>query len=249
MLLEIGSWAILFTVASFTLPYVIPYYRNKLKQIKSTPVAVFDSSCIRDVQQAHIDTIDRSIGQIVNTAGQLLVTGWACLNLAGLHAYLSLDALMLGFYIYDTYHILTKPYAKSNQPFVIHHGLTILLIVYLYILDFPYNTLMNIIYILLEFSAAAINISNLLIHTYPSSRIGISCSFINLSIYIITRIVIYPIILVYTTHYAYVITTTTYMFYLCFPPLIILYLLFGTCIYWCSGMIAKHRALKQKLIL
>jgi len=249
MLLEIASWAILFAVGSLTLPYTIPYFRNKLQQIKSVPVAVFDAACIQDAHQAHINAIDRTIWQIMSVIGQLLITGWASLNLLGLNAYHSLDALVIGYYLYDIVHLLTKPYAKTHTLYLVHHVVAIFIVGFLYLVDIPYVVPLNILYVLLEFSAAAGNITNLLIHTYPSSQFVISSSFINVSIYGITRIVVYPIVVSYLAYYVYGTTTSTYSFCICLVPLGLLTGLYFACIYWYIGMVAKHRALKRKLIL
>jgi len=249
MFLEIASWASLFISTSLVLPYTVPYFRTKLQQIKSVPVAVFDATCIQDAHQAHINAIDRSVGQIMAVIGQLLITGWASLNLLGLDAYHSLNALFIGYYLYDTVHLLTKPYAKTYTLYVVHHALAIIIVGSLYLVDIPYVVPLNIMYILLEFSAATVNITNLLIHTYPSSTVVITSSFINVSIYGITRVIVYPIVLSYLAYYVYTTTTSTYSFCICLVPLGLLTVLYFACIYWCMGMVAKHRALKQKLIL
>jgi len=249
MILEIASWATLFTAASLVLPYGIPYFRNKLQQIKTMPIDVFDAGCIQEAHQTKINAIDRSIGQIVAAVGQLIITGWACLNLLGLNAFQSLDAFVIGYYIYDTIHLLTKPYAKTLKPFIVHHMLTIFLVGYLHVLDIPYYIILNMLYIVLELSGASINITNTLIHIYPSAHFVIPCSFINVSIYCITRIMLYPVVGAYLLYYTYITTTSTYSYYLCGPPIVLLILLYGACIYWSIGMVAKHRALKQKLIL
>jgi hypothetical protein len=249
MLLEIASWTILFAAASLTLPYGIPYFRNKLQEIKSLPTAVFDSTCIQDAHQIRINAIDRSVGQIVGASAQLLITGWACLNLLGLNAYHSLDACVIGFYLYDIFHLLTKPYAKTLHIFRIHHVLSICMICYGYLLDIPYFIASNTLYVVLEFSAVSINITNLLSHCYPSSNFVIPCSFINISIYCVTRIIVYPIFCAYLQYYVYVTTTTTYSYCLCLPALGLLTGLYFACLYWFIGMVTKHRALQQKLIL
>jgi hypothetical protein len=249
MILEITGWAALFTLVSWTLPLVVPYFRNKLQLIKSVPTVVFDSTCIQDVHQTRIDAIDRSVGQLMAATGQLLLTGWACLNLLGLHAYESLDEFVIGYYIYDIFHLLTKPYAKTQRIFLVHHGLTIFLVVYLYVLDIPYYVPMNILYMMLEVSGAVSNITNLLTHTYPSSHFVIPCSFVNVSVYGTTRIILYPLVVVYLVHYTYVATTTTYSYCLCLPPLGMLFVLYGAYIYWYIGMVTKHRALKEKRLL
>jgi hypothetical protein len=249
MILEIASWTTLFTAISLTLPYVIPYFRNKLQQIKTMPIDVFDAGCIREAHQTQINAIDRSIGQITAAIGQLMITGWASLNLLGLNAFQSLDAFVIGYYIYDTIHLLTKPYAKTLKIFIIHHMLAIFLVGYLHVLDIPYYIILNMFYIVLEFSGTSINITNTLIHIYPSASFVIPCSFINLCIYGITRILLYPIGVIYIAHYTYVTTTSAYSFYLCLPAIGITAILLLACMYWFTGMIAKHRALKQKLIL
>lgn len=249
MILEIASCTVLFTAASLVLPYIIPYFRNRLQQINSMPIAVFDAECIQDAHRAQINAIDRSIGQIVAAVGQLIITGWACLNLLGLNAFQSLDAFVIGYYIYDTIHLLTKPYAKTLKLFIVHHTLTICLVVYLHVVDIPYYIILNMLYIVLEFSGATNNIANVLIHTYPSAQFVIPCSFINVSIYCITRIVLYSTLCAYILYYTYVTTTSTYSYYLCIPPMLLLTILYIACIYWFIGMVAKHRTLKQKLIL
>jgi hypothetical protein len=189
------------------------------------------------------------VGQIMAVIGQLIITGWASLNLLGLNAYHSLDALFIGYYIYDTVHLLTKSYAKTHTLYLVHHVLSIVIVGFLYLVDIPYVVPLNIMYILLEFSAAIGNVSNLLIHTYPSSTFIITSSFINVSVYGISRIIVYPIILLYLGHYAYITTTSTYSFCIGLVPLGLLTVLYFACIYWCMGMVAKHRALQQKLIL
>ena len=251
MLLEIASCTILFTSASLTLPYVIPYFRNKLQQIKAVPNAVFDTACIHDIHQSHVDAIDRSIGQLLASIGQIIITGWAILNILGLHAYYSLDAFFIGYYIYDTIQLLTKPYGKTLRLFHVHHVLTVSLATYIHMLDMSlyYYMYLNIIYGLLEISGAAINITNLLIHIYPSSKYIIPCSFMNLSIYFITRIVVFPILILYAAQDMYRTANNMYTFSLYLPIIGLGTMLFIACTYWFIGMVAKHKALKQKLIL
>ena len=245
MLFEIFAWTTCIFGTSLVLPYVVPYLRNKIKQLQSIPTTVFDNLCINDVHQAEYNAIDRTVGQIMSATCQVLITVAAAVDLiTPIH---SLTPFVISYYLYDILHLCIKPYGKTKRHYLIHHAGTIILVTYGHLIQSPYKICINIFYILLESSAATTNIVTSLTHAYPASQYTIPLSFINVVIYGTTRILLYPIHLGY---YIYLVrnSTDSHQLYYIFPAcsLIILY---GVCVNWFAAIVAKHRQMKLKQIL
>jgi len=244
MLYEIPVWTLILLGSSYALPYCIPSIRSAYKQIDAAIKSntVFTSECISDIQQNQLDALDRTIGQLMSSLSQTVITIWAALNLLLSGSIDPLHNFALSYYLYDMIHLYLKPYGKTQQIFFLHHSACIFLIIYVRYTELQYANLMHIAYISMELSACSINITNILRHAYPVSKIHILLSGINLAIYGFLRLVVYGISLLYFT----VITEITYVYYI---PITLQYLLFFVSLYWFLLMAKKHKRIEQKVIL
>ena len=251
MFQEIVGWTTLLSAIFFSLPYCIPAFRNRLNQPQQS---VFGVQVITDYRQKEIDAVDRTVSQLVCTAFQAVIVFWGFMNVfgfvksVGIESYESLDYAIIGFYAADMIYMWAKPFGKTQQMFFVHHALTILVISYIQFIQFQYSTTLTYIYILLEFSSASINVVNVYRYCYPLSKSIVPLSFYNLIIYFVTRVVLFPINVGWTV-YAVVASGQSAEKSLYYFPLGFGILLYCVCVYWFFGMVAKHRALKQKMLL
>jgi hypothetical protein len=224
-------WTASILGASWLMPQ-IPVFKNRYKQI-------------HDADQKQLDILDRTIGQLVNSVIQTLIVGWALYNLVIEDATDSLNACVVGFYLYDILHLYRAHYGKTQTMYIIHHALTIILIVYIQYIATGYNTFANVNYILLEFSSTSINVVNILKFFNPGSNSAI-LSGINVCIYFLTRVFFYPLNLLLLTYCIY--ESDIPAKYLYIPPVTILGILFGVCIWWFIALLKKHLETHRKLL-
>ena len=249
MIHEILLWTSSILGFSFLVPYMIPSFRSTLKQIYENKRTnnVFGGDCISDIQQNQIDAIDRTVGQLVSSLCQSVIVLWALSNLFFNGSIDSLHNLVISYYIYDSIHLFIKPYGKTQKVFYIHHGLCITLILYNAFVPIGYTTIINIIYILMELSALSINLSNVQRYVYPASRLTLQVSLANIIIYSTTRMVLYPITMIYMINDIFESDRTDkYIFIVPVSFFIVMSLAFC---WWSVGIIDKHRRLGRKMIL
>ena len=144
MISEIAIGVILLTGVSHVLPYTIPSIRSKLQSMI--------------VSQEEYNMIDKTIGQLISSACQILIIMGAIVDLITPITYLT--PFVIGYFIYDIIHLYTKPYGKTQSIFLLHHGLTIVMVGYVYLIESPYRSFNNICYIVLETSSLSLNITN-----------------------------------------------------------------------------------------
>jgi len=231
------------------IPRIIPTFKERYNQIYSAikTNVVFTSECINDIHQGQLDLLDKTIGQIVNSICQSIIVAWAFCNLFLFNETESLNAFVIGFYIYDIIHLLTKHYGKTQRMYLVHHGLSIVCIVYVQYIATGYNPYININYILMEVSSTAINITNIIKFFNPASKYTITVSGINVNTYFITRVVFYPISLLFMTYDIY--HSDIAAKYLYIPPVALLSLLFSVCVWWFTALIKKHEETRKKWLL
>ena len=124
MFLESFLWSVSITLASYGFPYLIPSISNRLKEIHTNTELIG----LEELRIKVRDSIDRTLGQLVAATCQSLMTGWSLYNLVLGSSVQYLDQLIIGFYIYDIVHILTKPYGKTQRIYLLHHIATIFFI-------------------------------------------------------------------------------------------------------------------------
>jgi len=249
MIQEILLWTSSILGLSFLIPYCIPPFRSTLKQIYENKRTnnVFGGDCINDIQQSQIDAIDRTVGQMVASFCQSIIVLWALTNLLFDGALNPLHYFVMSYYIYDIIYLLIKPYGKTQTVFLIHHVLCICVILYTIYIPLGYTSTIHLVYILMELSALSINVSNIQRYLYPASRLTIHVSLTNLLIFFVTRIVVFPSVLLYTLYDMYSVEREDKYIYL-FPGSLFTGLLF-LCIWWFIGMMEKHKRLERKMIL
>jgi len=231
------------------LPYCIPPIRTAQKQLREIikTNTVFTSNCITDIQQAQIDMIDRTIGQITGASCQLMIVVWAFLNLLSIGNIDSLHNFVVSYYLYDMIHLYSKHYGRSQSIFFLHHTLCICMIAYLRYIESEYVVFSQLLYILMESSGFALNIMNLCKQFYPASKYIITCSSVNVITYGLTRVIVYPLVLGYYEYQLYISVSDTKYIYI-FPN-VLLSLLYCVSVWWFIAMVQKHRGMQQKTIL
>jgi hypothetical protein len=173
---------------------------------------------------------------------QTVITVWAAFNLFFAETTDSLDPFVISYYIYDIGHLLMNPYAKKEHMFIIHHVGTIAIILYAEIGQFQYDYIYNVIYVLLEGSGIMLNIAGIAKSLYPYtyySRLMINT---NLATYGLTRIVLYPLHLLY---FLYIFSNENLsLFDICLraPPTLALIALYIVSFRWYMVMIKRVKA-------
>jgi len=236
MIGEILAWTTLFYGTSLILPCVVPTFYSKYKYINTLPRPVFEnySQIVDDLRQHEYNGIDRTVGQLVATAAQILIVAGALLDLFTPVPYIA--SLVIGFYLHDMIHLYTKPYGQTLQIYLVHHAFTIALVSYCYLIQSPYTKEANILYILLETSSISINMVNLVKYFYSASELLDSLSFTNIIVYGTTRILLYPLTIAWIIYNGY--NSDHILIHL--PPLTVLILLYGVCVQWFVAMIKKY---------
>jgi hypothetical protein len=220
MISEIAIWVVLLTGASHVIPYTIPSIRSKLQSMI--------------VSQQEQDMIDKTIGQLISAASQILIILGAIVDLITPIPYLT--PFVIGYFVSDMIHLYTKPYGKTQTIFFLHHGLTIVMVGYVYLIESPYKSFNDICYILLETSSLSLNITNSIKYFYPNHS---HMKFINISIYGICRMLLYPInighgiYMLYNSNDAYIIKLHIF-------PVSLLIILYAVCVNWFIVMVRKH---------
>jgi len=223
MIFEITLWATVLTEVSHVLPYTIPSIRSKLQSMI--------------VSQQEQDMIDKTIGQLISSACQILIILGAIVDLFTPITYLT--PFVIGYFVYDMIHLYTKPYGKTQSIFFLHHGLTIVMVGYVYLIESPYKSFNDICYILLETSSLSLNITNSIKYFYPNHPNMKCINLINISIYGLSRILLYPInighgiYILYNSNNAYIIQLHIF-------PVFLLIILYAVCVNWFIAMVTKH---------
>jgi hypothetical protein len=249
MFAEIALWTLSILGVSYALPYCVPPIRiaqQQLREIIKTNT-VFTSNCITDIQQAQIDMIDRTIGQIMGASCQFIIIIWAFLNLLYSGSIEPLHDFIISYYIYDLIHLYTTPYGRRQSIAFLHHTLIICMITYIRYTQIDTIIFTQLLYILMELSSCSLNIMNLCKQFYPASKHIITYSFVNVMIYGLTRVIIYPLVLSYYEYQLYISEKDTKYLYL-FPNALLI-LLYCISLWWFIAMVQKHRSSRQKTIL
>lgn len=226
MLFEVIFWAAACSSISYGIPTFIPYYRNKLLKIYEEPQTTI---------QEKIDSFDRTNSYIVAATFQLFAVIWSLVNMffSNQASTESLDALVAGFYLYDTIDLFVKHYGLEYRFFVYHHIVSILLIM-LNRLNDPRNLLcINLMYFGLESSSFILNVTTII--TYEMPKYKSLLSGVNIISYGLMRIGLLPVILyLYITNLNEFLVVNTI-------ELPIMFLFYGVFISWFIGMIKKYR--------
>lgn len=229
MFLESLLWSVSITVVSYGFPYLIPSISNRLKEIHTTTELIGSEEMRIKVR----DSIDRTLGQLVAATCQSLMTGWSLYNLILGSSVQGLDQLVIGFYIYDIVHILTKPYGKTQRIYLLHHIATIFFI-YLNTLNIHRNVFStNISYLLMESSSATINITTIIVHEIPRYKSFVNK--VNIIVYGLTRVILFPGNILYYL----VDSLSSDQPILRSSELIMAILFYGLFVYWHQAMIKK----------
>ena len=242
-------WTVTILGISWLIPHIIPAFRVNYNKIRETIKnnTIFTSECISEIHQKQLDLLDRTIGQMVNSVCQLLIIGWAGYNLLIADATDSLNAFVVGFYLYDTIHLYIHHYGKTQRAYIVHHLLTISIIVYIQYVATGYSEFGNINYILLELSSTSINITNIAKFFNPMAKYTVTISGINVNIYFITRIVAFPLNLLLLSYMIYESDSSTK--YVNIPPVTLLSILFCVCVGWFIALVKKHEETRKKWLL
>lgn len=242
-------WTVTILGISWLMPHIIPVFRNNYNKIREAIKnnTIFTSECISEIHQTQLDLLDRTIGQLVNSVCQLLIIGWACYNLLIADATDSLNAFVVGFYLYDTIHLYIHPYGKTQRVYIVHHLVTIGIIAYVQYVATGYSIFGNINYILLELSSTSINVTNIVKFFNPMAKYNITISGINVNIYFITRIVMFPLSLLLLSYMVYESDSSAKYIYI--PPITLFSILYGVCIQWFIVLVKKHEETRRKWLL
>jgi hypothetical protein len=217
----------------------MPPFKNRYKQIHDTK-----SELNSDTYQKQLDLLDRTVGQLVNSIFQILMVGWTLYNLTIEDATDSLNTFVVGFYLYDILYLYMSQNGKTQTMYIIHHALTIALVVYVYYITPGYNTFVNINCMLLEFSSTSINVINIIKFFNPGSNHTV-ISGINVCIYFLTRVFFYPLNLLLLTYRVYEADIPVKYMYV--PPIILLDTLFCVSVWWFIALFKKHKETQRKL--
>ena len=242
-------WTVSILGVSWLIPYSIPVFRNNYRKIRESIQnnTVFRSECISDIHQTQLDHLDRTIGQLVNSVCQLLIIGWACYNLTITDSTDSLNAFVVGFYLYDTIHLYISHYGKTQRMYIVHHLATIGIILYIQYVATDYSMFGNINYILMELSSTSINVTNITKFFNPMAKYNITLSGINVNIYFITRIVMFPLSTLLLSYMIYESDSSTKYIYI--PPIALFGILFCVCVGWFIALVKKHEETRRKWLL
>ena len=146
---------------------------------------------------------------------------------------------MIGYFIYDIIYIYRKLYKKINALIFLHHILSIVILTYIHLIDSPYKLFINICYILLESTSLSLNITNSIKYFYPGHPQLKCVNLVNISIYGIVRILLYPINLGYGIYIVYNLNDT-YLKILYIAPGSLLILLYIISVNWFIAMVSKY---------
>jgi len=236
---------------SWSIPSIIPTFKNQYAQIYSAIKSnvIFTHECVSEIHQKQLDVLDKMISHLMNCICQLVIVGWSVYNLTLYDSLETLNEFIIGFYLYDIIRTLTKNYGKTQGLFLVHHVLSIVLLLYMRLAVTDFNGYFNVIYLLLEFSGASLNLTHIIRFVNPASKYTITVSGINVNIYFITRCVFYPVSLLFITYDAYHREVDTLTKYLYIPPLLLLWLLFGMSAWWLVALVKKHEETRKKWLL
>jgi len=132
MILETLAWTTLFYTASFTIPCVFTRLQAQYKP------PVFDNhNILADDEEQNAK--DKTIGQLVAAGAQMVIVAGAFIDLFVPLPLNFLPSLVIGFYAHDMIHLYIKPYGQALQMYLIHHGVTIALVGYFYLMESPYT--------------------------------------------------------------------------------------------------------------
>jgi hypothetical protein len=179
------------------------------------------------------------IQQLVGVVSQAGMALWGFFNLfqpSPFELTWYLQSATIGFYAYDLLYMLSYAGGRKMYLFHAHHICTVLFLAHLQ--QNPYvcpPNAMNITIMILELSAASININSFCKRFWNSYAKQVEL--VNIVIYFITRMVIYPIVL-YTLLYQFYVEHTlwdpTYG-----VPSLIFTLLHFLCILWFRNMVLQ----------
>jgi len=230
MFLEAFLWSVSITLASYGFPYLIPSIRNRLKEIHANTELIGSEELRIKVR----DSIDRTLGQLVAATCQSLMTGWSLSNLILGSSVQALDQLVIGFYIYDIVHLLTKPYGKTQRIYLLHH-IAAILFIYLNTLNIHRNVFStNISYLLMESSSATINLTTIIVHERPRYKSFVNK--VNIIVYGLTRVILFPGNILYY----FIDSLSSDQPILRSSELIMATLFYGLFVYWHQAMIKKY---------
>ena len=184
---------------------------------------------------------DILIGQFIGALIQLGLSIWASVNLllsSPDQSTWHLKTALIGFYTYDLIYLLSFAKGQTMYLFHAHHIGCIILISHLQL--YPHinkHDSMNMFIFILELSAASINIKNL----YRQFQLPFPnrVELINILIYFITRIILFPIILYIEIYHLYmkeILFTLPAMI-----PSALLVTLHLICVKWCWDMVRRYR--------
>jgi hypothetical protein len=236
---------------SWSIPSIIPTFKNQYNQIYSAIKSnvIFTHECVNEIHQKQLDVLDKMISHLMNCICQLVIVGWSVYNLTLYDSLETLNEFIIGFYLYDIIRTLTKNYGKTQGLFLVHHVLSIVLLLYKTFAITDFNNYLSIIYVLLEFSGASLNLTHIIRFVNPASKYTITVSGINVNIYFITRCVFYPVNLMVVSYDIYHRDMDILSKYLCIPALSLLWLLFGMSAWWLVVLVKKHEETRKKWLL
>jgi hypothetical protein len=190
-----------------------------------------------------IKKLELTIGQITGTVCQVLAVIWTLLNIAASYQYditittWHMTVYIIGFYSYDLIHLLT--YAEGRKLYVFHAHHIAAIITAITILVYPEICsilVVNMLIALLELSGASVNITALCKQFVPAYNKTVE--FVNILIYVTTRNILYPCIIIKLTYDAYFDGHILKVQYLI--PGITCHLLILACVVWGKTMIEKY---------
>lgn len=184
---------------------------------------------------------DILIGQFIGALIQLGLSIWASVNLllsSPAQSTWHLETALIGFYTYDLIYLLSFAKGQTMYLFHAHHIGSIILISHLQLhphINMPDSVNMTIF--ILELSAASINIKNL----YRQFQLPFPkrVELINILIYFITRVILFPIILYMELYHFYmkeILFTLPGII-----PSVLLATLYLICVKWCWDMVRRYQ--------
>lgn len=135
-----------------------------------------------------------TVGQIMSASFQIVLLSWGITNMLMNNLSSILLDVFIGYLMYDTIDLIVKPIGKNVTELYVHHILSIFLIMII-----KYFTDYNILYayavlLALEASSLMLNITNLTKQFFPDFR---HINTINLYVYFLSRIVVYPVLIIF----------------------------------------------------
>ena len=188
------------------------------------------------------DISDKFRGHLVAILCQTAITVWAAFNLFFAETTASLNPFVISYYLYDIGHLLMSPYAKKEHMFIVHHIGAIAIILYATYGQFQYDYIYNVIYVLLESSGIVLNISGISKSLFPYTACSRTMMATNLATYGLTRILLYPLHLLY---FLYIVSNENLsLFDICIraPPGLSLLALYVVSVRWYMVMIKRVKA-------